>query len=256
MLMTSTWTELMHIPPNVNSNCGIYRIVNKANGKFYIGSSKDIKGRKSTHFRKLRNGEYGTYPIQRAYDKLDDKSLMEFQAFIYCKEEDLIALEQSCIDIMKPQYNLSKIAGKIDHTAEVREKMRVAKLGKVGNRKGFKASPETCEKISKAKQGTTTSKKGKKFPGIKVWNKGINQPEETCQKISKTVKELWQDEDYRNKQVESHSVHSTLMWQSEDYRNKQTKSLVASWQKPERREKQMLVSWKISNMLYQHYWGA
>ena len=117
----------MYLPSNVNANCGIYRIVNKANGKFYIGSSKDLSERRGEHLRLLKLKKHPNDYLQKAFNKVEDKSVFEFQAFIFCKEEDLLSMEQSCMDIMKPEYNLSKIAGKIDHTPEVRAKMRKRK---------------------------------------------------------------------------------------------------------------------------------
>ncbi len=39
----------------MNTNCGIYMIMNLVNGKFYIGSSKNIKNRFWGHKGSLNN---------------------------------------------------------------------------------------------------------------------------------------------------------------------------------------------------------
>ena len=39
----------------LNMNSGIYKIVNLQTGKYYVGSTKDFKKRKQTHFSGLKN---------------------------------------------------------------------------------------------------------------------------------------------------------------------------------------------------------
>ena len=48
---------------------GIYRIVNKVNGKYYIGSSIDIEKRYKRHINELRQGKHHSILLQRAYNK-------------------------------------------------------------------------------------------------------------------------------------------------------------------------------------------
>ena len=47
--------------------CGVYKITNIVNGKFYIGSSKDIKNRWTQHKRKLNNETHGNPHLQNAW---------------------------------------------------------------------------------------------------------------------------------------------------------------------------------------------
>ena len=47
----------------------IYKIVNKENGKFYIGSTIEPQRRKKRHFDDLRNKRHHCLFLQRAYDK-------------------------------------------------------------------------------------------------------------------------------------------------------------------------------------------
>jgi group I intron endonuclease len=102
----------MYLPEKIDNNCGIYRIKNMRTGKFYIGSSKNLKGRKRTHFNELKKGVHSSQHLQRSWNKEIDKSVFEFHVFIYCKSDDLIDVEQKCIDLMNPSYNSNRTAGK------------------------------------------------------------------------------------------------------------------------------------------------
>ena len=47
---------------------GIYKIVNIINGKFYIGSTKNIKERCAKHFSRLKNNSHHSVKFQNDYD--------------------------------------------------------------------------------------------------------------------------------------------------------------------------------------------
>jgi group I intron endonuclease len=100
----------MYIPDGVNTNCGIYRILNTRNGKFYIGSTKNAVGRQNSHFKSLAKGKHHCQYLQRAWNIEADKSVFVFHMFIYCNESDLKKLEQKCFDTLMPEYNVSLIA--------------------------------------------------------------------------------------------------------------------------------------------------
>lgn len=161
-------------------NCGIYRIVNTRNGKFYVGSSSRLLERKSDHFSFLKNNRHPNSYLQNAYAVEQSKEVFKFEVIAYCRSEDLIEIEQRFLDYLAPAYNLSGIAGKIEHTEIVRKKMSDAKKGKPGARKGFKSSPETGAKISASKKGLVSPKKGL-ATGRSSWNLGISKTEEEKQ---------------------------------------------------------------------------
>jgi group I intron endonuclease len=112
----------MYMPNNINQNCGIYRILNKRNGKYYIGSSKNIKRRFKTHLNELNKGKHKNTKLQLAWNAENDKSMFVFHGFIYCKSEDLIKIEQNCLDIMRPKYNISRKAANNSMTTEQAKK--------------------------------------------------------------------------------------------------------------------------------------
>jgi group I intron endonuclease len=89
---------------------GIYKITNRINGKFYIGSAVDIKNRFSTHVSELKNKTHSNYHLQRAWDKYGKEN------FIFEVLEEIIDInslllrEQHFLDILTPEYNICKIA--------------------------------------------------------------------------------------------------------------------------------------------------
>lgn len=147
---------------------GIYTFTAPSGGQ-YVGSSTDIVRRIRVHRLDLRNGRHPNSTLQRAFDKYGD-SLVS-RPLLYCRRADLLFFEQRAIDVLRPQYNQSKIAGRIEFTPEVRAKMRAAQLGKkmpidliekqrerlLGNtyNAGKKASPETRAKMVAAHTGRT-----------------------------------------------------------------------------------------------------
>ena len=48
---------------------GIYKILNKIDGKFYLGSSKDIEHRWIDHIRELRKNNHHNDYLQHAWNK-------------------------------------------------------------------------------------------------------------------------------------------------------------------------------------------
>ena len=171
----------MHIPPNVNINCGIYRIVNRRNGKFYIGSSKNLKKRRATHFRDLKKGVHHSEHLQRAWNKETDKSVFDFQVFIYCGELYLIGLEQGCIDNMKPDYNANLVASNPPVHLGNKNPMRINPensyfFGRPAWNRGLPSEKQPTF----GRQGSMLGRKGEFHPafGRPSWNKGKPMSEE------------------------------------------------------------------------------
>lgn len=57
------------VPPNSSARCGIYAIFCDANGKYYVGSSKNMGQRSRQHERDLRAGRHRNPKLQMAYRK-------------------------------------------------------------------------------------------------------------------------------------------------------------------------------------------
>ena len=95
-------------------NCGIYKITNHADGKSYIGQSKNLSRRKYGHFSSLDKNKHPNRFVQRAYNKYG-KDNFTFSVLIICDEDNLDMYEESIISAYKTNdkrfgYNLRKVA--------------------------------------------------------------------------------------------------------------------------------------------------
>lgn len=94
---------------NVNIS-GIYKITNKINGKFYIGSAFNFKTRFLRHKRELIKNKHKNAKFQASVNKYGINNF-KFEILITCPKEYCIKLEQWFIDNLKPELNLSPTAG-------------------------------------------------------------------------------------------------------------------------------------------------
>lgn len=122
---------------------GIYKIVSKNSGEFYIGSSQNLRKRKLDHFSLLKNKKHPNRYLQRVWNKYQD---LYFTIIEECSIESLIEREQFYIDNLYPKYNLRP-------TAESNRGWNMSEAGKI--------------KISKANKGKTISEEHKKAISIK-----------------------------------------------------------------------------------------
>ena len=115
---------------------GIYKISNKVNGKFYIGSATEIKKRWREHKYELRNGKHHNPHFQFAWDKYGEQNF-EFTTLQLCEIKDLVKYEQIWLDFTKCYdgdigYNLNPNAANslgYRHTPEALAKMAAKSLG-------------------------------------------------------------------------------------------------------------------------------
>ncbi len=94
---------------------GIYKIVNKVNGKYYVGSSVNICGnRRGTRWKRhiwdLNRNKHGNDYLQRAWNK-HGKNVFEFVLIEICLPHNLLSLEQKYLDIAKNEQHKCKENG-------------------------------------------------------------------------------------------------------------------------------------------------
>lgn len=141
---------------------GVYRIINAANNKCYVGSSKNISGRWSDHKKALRKCSHHSILLQRAWDKYGEDS---FQLEILEKVVELKGLvkrEQHYKDLYKSYdrkygYDICPVAGNTLGTILTEEHKQKLSLA----HKGLKHSKETIDKISLAASGKNNPMYGK-----------------------------------------------------------------------------------------------
>ncbi len=191
---------------------GIYKILNKINGKFYIGSAFDNNKRWKEHKYHLNRKTHKNAYLQNAWNKYWDVSF-SFEIIEYCTKEILLEREQYWIDILKPEYNLAMIAGsragvpmpqsaktKIGENSkrhmtgrkmlpQTREALAKANIGQTYN-KGRKQSKEEIEKRITANTGKTRTDETKlKMSEARI---GMKFTDEHKQNISLAVKRRWE----------------------------------------------------------------
>lgn len=149
---------------------GIYQLVNLVNDKSYIGSSVNLKRRIKEYLNPLyirRNLEKGNSIIMHAILKYGYANFgIRILETITFEAEDsksdrrsiILAREQYFLDLIKPEYNINKLAGSNQgriYSEEVRKKMSLAKKGKPGNKKGAILSEEV-KALMKENSGRTS----------------------------------------------------------------------------------------------------
>lgn len=126
---------------------GVYKWKNLINNKIYIGSSVDLSSRLYKYFNlnRLIEGPEKNKPICRALVKYGHSNF-QLEIIEYCASADVVKREQYYIDLLKPEYNILKIAGSslgYLHSSESLAKMS----GKNHVMFGKKHSENTKEKI-------------------------------------------------------------------------------------------------------------
>lgn len=111
---------------------GIYALINRNTGDKYIGSAAVLRKRRNSHWHALRQGIHDNRLLQKAWD-VHGADAFSFKILFTCPKPHLIRFEQAALDNMCPHYNMQPTAGNCAGrpiSAETREKMRQAKLGR------------------------------------------------------------------------------------------------------------------------------
>jgi group I intron endonuclease len=133
--------------------CGVYKITNSINKKFYIGSSVDILARWNRHKNALNNHRHHSVHLQRAWDKFGEK-IFTFEILEECIEDDRLKLEQKYLD--DTQCYDEAVGYNISHLARGKQV-----FGKLNSSYGKHWTTERKEQMSKIKKGTITSEETK-----------------------------------------------------------------------------------------------
>ena len=124
-----------------NRITGIYLLKFHEDG-IYVGSSQDIHRRLRVHRRALIDGTHTNKRLQDAFLKYGDYKAV---VLLQCCSNELLLYEQRAIDVLKPRYNISLLAGRIEVTPEHKAKLRAS------------MTPERRAAISKVHKGKTIS---------------------------------------------------------------------------------------------------
>jgi group I intron endonuclease len=177
----------------VDKITGIYKITNKTNGNFYIGSSVDISRRWKKHTTLLRSNSHYNSHLQNAWNLYGEENFF-FEIVETCIKENMVEREQSYIDNLNPTYNVSKNAAAfmlgVKRSESFKENLSILKKGNK-NFLGKTHSDKTKAKLSIQKLGNDWNKgkpcKEETKIKIGIANKGHTTTQETRKKIGKPV---------------------------------------------------------------------
>jgi group I intron endonuclease len=145
---------------------GIYKIINKTNGKYYVGSSNNIKKRFYDHKRRLNKNVHNNLKLQNAWNKY---SSWIFSIIEIIEPNDLLIIEQKYLDKAKLEpdetYNvcfnaLAPMTGR-NHSIYTKIKMKESQ-SKI-NRKNFRHNVRTKRYQSKIMKGRYNGSKNPNF---------------------------------------------------------------------------------------------
>jgi hypothetical protein len=150
----------------LSGKSGIYKWTNTLNGKSYVGSSFNLHRRIQEYFnperslRELKRGESMLYKSLLKYGylnfTLEILEVVNVEGLTSAEARVLLLeREQHYIDLLEPEYNILKIAGSNlgnKMSSETKAKISAAKLGKPSHRKGLKGleafTVESLQKMS------------------------------------------------------------------------------------------------------------
>lgn len=143
----------MSSSPSIKTS-GIYKIVNKVNGKYYLGSTSNTQLRWNLHRSELRRNRHGNDYLQHAWNKYGE-STFDFIVVEKAPAEKLIEIEQRYLNELDRDkcYNLSFTADRIEMSEATRKKLSESHKGKKNANYGKRMSAELKQKLLKANKG-------------------------------------------------------------------------------------------------------
>ena len=206
-------------------DCGIYKIT-FPHGKCYVGSSRNIPIRWVNHRSSLRHGKHCNIKMQRAYAKHAPKGDLIFELLLVCREEDLLMYEQAAIDALKPELNISTIAGRIEHTPEMIERNRERAVEQWSDSDMRAAAAERARQaMSDPKRKAVNASNAKKLQAR------LSQNPEYKEALSKQARDFWADESNRERK----SQHHKEVCADPEYREAMKERSRANWADPVKR---------------------
>lgn len=122
---------------------GVYKVTNKINGDFYIGSSNNIFRRRREHFRKNFRTQSKSILVNAILKYGRDNFIFEILEF--CDNEKLIEREQFYIDLLNPKYNIRRQAS--SNLGLVPSEKHLQHLKEIGFKKGNKVKNKRSYKV-------------------------------------------------------------------------------------------------------------
>lgn len=203
------------ISTSIEKKPGVYRLQNLDNGRFYIGSSKNLYTRFYRHMECLKNKKVGNHKIEKDIKDLF-KTNFVFGVIEYCDECKRLEREQFYFELYRPYYNcipkvydstgykwpeeVKKRNKNVKHGPKDKEKHRQSLIEAWKRRKEKYTPQELNRKMADARRGIKHSEEAKKKMSIS--GKGKKKPKGFAEKIRQVrLKDSEELKAYRNMQI-------------------------------------------------------
>lgn len=234
LLMTFKYDRiLVEVMLMLPDSGGIYKIVNKTNGKIYIGSAINLRTRWNRHKSELRRNIHCNMILQRSWNRYGEESFQYEIVELIDDKNYLENREQHWIDTYKSYersvgYNILRKAYNstgFKHDDESKRKISDANKrwydsGAINPMKGIVMSNKSRLKMSKAKKG--------KYVGSNNPFYGKKHSDETRKRISETRinQEIKGENHHRRKLTESQVTQIKLLIRDTDLKPRHIAKIV------------------------------
>ena len=128
-------------------NSGIYILYNIFTGRRYVGSSRNLKHRRTCHFSGMKNGTHENYKIRNECSTYGVDSF-RWEILERCEIGCLVEREQWWMDSLKPELNIILTAD--NHNCTETERRKEARKRQAEKITGRKQSQEEKDKRAKS----------------------------------------------------------------------------------------------------------
>lgn len=112
---------MKRIAEELENVCGIYKLINLINGKFYIGSTKNMRRRLWKHRALLRHNKHHNPHLQNSWNKYGEDNF-DYCILELCDVNCQYEREQFYINSLHPEYNIAEIVELPSYSEESRRK--------------------------------------------------------------------------------------------------------------------------------------
>lgn len=196
---------------------GIYKLVNRNDGKIYVGQSVDLEKRKRTHFWLLRENKHFNPRLQRAWNRGDK---FDFEIIEKCQVPELNDKEIYWIKVLEAMskgYNLCEGGESTvgyHFTDEQKEKIAKGNRGKVISKETVQKRKDTLAEHMKDKEFAERlndlRRRQAKERGFGGHNRGIPCPEEQKRIVSEKLKGRYISDEHKAKLKELYSGEKSI----------------------------------------------
>lgn len=199
-------------------NSGIYALVNKSNGKRYIGRTVNFHKRKITHYWLLEKHRHFNIHLQRAWDMGDrfDFVIIEECAPELCNEREVYWINEYMTMDSKYGYNLcegGKTTTGYKFSEEAKRKMSEKASGRKYSREVVRKRQYSLKKHMEEDEEFVRYLHDRRSAGAKgkpSWNAGIPCPEWKKKQVSEKLKGRKITDEHRQKLRELYSGENSL----------------------------------------------